>query len=1053
MRISHFAVKHPAVIGMLLIVLVAFGIFSFTGLNVEFMNDISLPTVEVVAVYPGAGAQDVEQDVTNILEQNFVTLPDFKSIESTSANSYSWVTITFRDGVDPYDMLPEIRNRIRQLSDDLPDTLQGEPVALVGGATMLPIFMFSVSGGSDSGRLTKYIEETMLPRITRIPGVADASLSGGRHLETRVTLRTSDLEARGIPATQVYQALQYANTRIPVGTSAWHGNQADIRYDGSITAISELARLPVGAAGDGTIVRLEDVADVALLYEDQSYMVDADGEPRMVVSVTKRSDGNTMDIIRQIKQVLADTERETHGAVTFDILSDDSRSVTASLLTVVRSGLLGLLMAIVVIFLFLNDPRATLTIAISIPLSILFSFIGMRLAGVTINLLSLSGLVTALGMVVDGSIVMLEQVMRVHRMNKGDPETSIMEGADQVGSSILASTTTTVTVFIPLAMLTGIIGSILHDVSLALILSLTASLLVALIVVPFILRSVLRIPHLRERRTTSFHRGVAALELKYRNALDWSLSAGKFIILVSVAALAIVLSISGTLGITFIPSTDTGEFYIDMEFPTGYSVEQTREKALAAQRLVRETVDEIDTLVLFSGQGSGYGMTEPNQAYMKVVLVPRKERDRTVHEIIIEVQRLLSTSIPEVKVNTTNGGLDKLVGYAASGGGYGLKLVGDDLDLLYETAERVHAHLADDPDVISASIDTSFNNNTLVIDMSQQLMASVGVNSAEAGLTSSILFRGVDVGRMITDDGQRYTIRLQSDLTGSPITSDTLAKVTVPTASGGQVSFASLADMRPERNVSQINHSERSKTITVSATLVSENTSGVTQRMNAYLAENPLPPGVQSVSGGLVELIGDSASPMVTALAIAIFLVYTVMVLQFERFRQPLIVMVSIPFCLIGVVLGLLAFGSSLSLISFMAIVSLGGIVVNNGIILIDSINRLRGKDGKRETSGLTEDRISHLRSCVTEGSASRLRPIMMTTLTTMFGVVPMAVATGEGSALYAPLGQAIAGGLFSSTLITLFLIPVLYYMTERRILLRKAKKSAENGDVSEERS
>jgi hydrophobic/amphiphilic exporter-1 (mainly G- bacteria), HAE1 family len=1040
MKISHFAVRHPVIIGMLLIVLVVFGIYSFAGMNVEFMADISLPTVEVLAVYPGAGAKDVEEDITNILERDFVTLPNFKNIDSVSSNSLSWITITFQDDVDPYDMLPEIRNRIRQLINVLPDSMQGEPIAIVGGATMLPIVVFSVEGGADIGRLSRYVEETLIPRITRISGVAEASVMGDKDAQVTITLRIDDLLARNIAVAQVHQILTYANMRIPVGTATWYGRIADVRYDGAFSSLSEIGDLPIGSAEEGRIIRLSEVADIQLAYPEPSYFVDSDGKSLMVVTVTKRSDGNTLDIARQIKQVLADSTSQTGNAISYNILSDDSQSVTRSLFTVTRSGLMGVVMAILVILLFLNNSRATLIIGLSIPLSILFTFIGMRVAGVTINLMSLSGLVIALGMVVDGSIVMLEQAFRLHSGQRKSAREAILLSADQVGSSIFASATTTIAVFIPISMLSGIIGSILRDVSLTLIFALTASLLVALVVVPFLLKILLKDDHDRKVNVSRFNRGVAALEKSYRRALTWSLASRKFILIVSLSVLVVTAFVAGALGITFIPSTDTSDFYVDLEFPKGYSIEQTRIKTLTAENLIREAIPEIQSLVMYSGRNSGYGFSAINQAYARIVLIPTRERERSVHSIILVLQEILSGSLPDTRVKVTNGGFDKMVGFVSGGGGYGLTLTGEDMELLYSTATRIRDTLALDPDVVTTEIDASYDTQTLVLDMIHSYMSSVGVNSAEAGLTTSILFQGVDAGRFSGEDGGRYDIRLESNITDTPLTVDTLAKIQIPSLSGEVISFAAFADIKTEKSISQINHSERAKTITVSGTLVSEDTSNVVKRMNQYIAENPLPTGIQSKSGGILELISGAIVPMLTALVIALFLVYTVMVIQFERFRQPLIVMASVPFCLIGVVLGLLIFGSTVSMISVMAVIALGGMVVNNGIILIDSINLLRKTKTIRETTTLN-DELTFLKNCITDGGASRLRPILMTTLTTMLGVVPMAIARGEGAEMYAPLGQAIAGGLLTSTLITLFIIPVLYYITEKRVIRRRAAR------------
>jgi len=1070
-KVSHFAVRHPVVIGMLLIVLVAFGVLSVVGMNMEFMTDISMPSVEVITVYPGAGASDVEQDITTILEDNFVTLPNFKNIDSLSANSVSWITITFQDGVDAYDQLNEVRNRISQVRDDLPDGIQGDPTALVGGVEMLPIFTFSISGGADTAKLTEYVEDTLRPRITRIPGIADVSVYGGKDLRVNVKLRIEDLTSKGISVTSVYQILNYGNVQLPVGTADYQGRTIDVRYEGGFSSLDDIRNLPVGTGDDDVVIRLSDVADVTLSYPDPDIYVDSDGKEMVIVDITKRSDGNTVKIVKQLKEILVQSETETGGAVTYHVISDDSRTVSASLMTVVESGISGIIMAVLVIFLFLNDVRATLIIGLSIPISILFTFIGMRVAGLSINLMSLSGMVVALGMVVDGSIVMLEQVYRYYGRKDYTLDRAIFRGADEVGTSIFASTTTTVVVFIPIAMLSGLVGMILEDVSITLMLALISSFLAAVVVVPFLMKMVLRPEGPSIRRKTLFNRGVDALEGWYRRALGWSMASWKFILLVAVCVLIITVFTMSALGIAFIPSTDNGDFYVDLEMPNGYSLQQTREKAAMAERLVRSQVPEIQSAVFITGQSqkSLLGSASPHSAYGKIVLVPVKERKRDIHDIILELQESLSAAIPDATVEVTNGGFDKLVGYATGGGGYGLTLVSEDLDLLYETAIKIEDELKTDPSVMTTYIDTSFDTNTLVIDMSHEYMNSLGITSYEAGVTTAVLFQGVDAGRFTNKaDGKRYDIRLSSDITDKPVTMESISDIRVVSLSGTPVSFANLSNVDVQQSISRINHSDRAKTITVSANLVSEDTSTVSNHMEAWLAKNPLPAGVSSKAGGIMELIGDSIPPMMTALAIALFMVYVVMVLQFERFRQPLLIMATVPFCIIGVVLGLLAFGSTMSLVALLGVISLGGVVVNNGIILIDYVNLLRDQrrakrlaDSRGESLVADEEQgfvvekalslglegeTELLRTCVADGSSSRIRPIFMTTLTTMLGVVPMAVATGEGAEIYAPLGQAIAGGLLTSTLITLFLIPVLYFITERRRIVKFYRRAGRSG-------
>ena len=1036
MNIAKFPVKHPVVIGMILIVLVTFGVISLSNMNIAFMSDISMPEVMVLTIYPGAGAEDVEQDITNVLENDFVTLPNFKSISSTSSNSVSFITISFQDGIDANQQLAEVRHRITQKMDELPDGISGTPNAFVAGVSMLPVITFSVQGGKDLGRITEYINETLKPQITSIPGVSEVTVSGGKELRVNIKLRMKDLTAKGIPVAQVYQIVNYGNVTLPVGNAEYESKTIDVRFSGGFTSIEDIKNLPVGSGDKNVIIRLKDVADVELIYPKEDLIV-SDGEQNIVVvDVTKRSDGNVMTIVKEVKKVLEESEKNSGNAIQYQIISDDSRTISASLSTVITSGISGVIMAIIVLILFLNDFRSTLIIGISIPLSILFTFIGMKLLGITINLMSLSGIVVALGMVVDGSIVMIEQVYRYYSAKKSDGtqlysvDNSIFKGSEEVATSIFASTTTTVVVFFPIASLSGIVGKILKDVSVTIILALIASVLVALIVVPFLMKQLLNPKGTKEKKETLFNKGISKLEKFYKKILSWVLENGKFVLVIAISLLIISFLLVGALGISFIPSTDNSDFYVYMEFPIGQSLEETELRIKQSQKLITASVPEIKTAVYYSGNsGDMAAGNSPNAGYAHILLVPVAERNRRIHTIIMEVQDLLSSSIPDAKVKVSNGGFDKLVGYVSGGGGYGLTLVSEDMNLLLSEAKRIEDFLKLDSDVVTTNVDTSFDNTTLVMDMSHEYMSSLGITSYEAGITTAILFSGMETGRFTDKNGNRYSIQLESDIIDKPITKDTIANINIKSMSGKNISFDSISNTQVQQSISQINHTDRAKTVTISASLISEDTSGVSARVNEYLSSHPLKEGVKSKTGGIMELLGDAIPPMISALLIACFLVYTVMVLQFEKFRQPLLVMGTIPFCVIGVVLGLLIFGSTLSLISLMGVIALAGVVVNNGIILIDYINLLRkrnSEEGKLET-------IDSLKQTIITGSSSRVRPILMTTLTTMLGVIPMAIANGEGAEIYAPLGQAISGGLLTSTIITLFIIPVLYFLTEKK--------------------
>ncbi len=1041
MKVSKQAIRHPVIIGMLLIVLIVFGFYGLTGQNIEFMSDINMPSIIVLSLYPGAGAEDVEKEVTNILEDEFVTLPNYKSMDSVSSNSMSMITIYYQDGSDPYDQLDEVRYRITSLLSDLPKNLEGDPLALVGGASMLPILTFSIAGGKDIGRVTSYVQDELIPAISQIQGVAELTVHGQKELEAFVQLRLSDLSARKISVTQVVTLIGYANSRLPLGTAEYQGKTLDLRYGGEFSSLEDLKSVAVGYTETGTPIRLEDVATVTLRYPDPAYSVESDRASLLVANVTKRSDGNIVKINKAIKALLEEEEEKSGGALTFSIIGDDSRTTIASLNTVIRSGLMGIIMAILVIVLFLGDTRSTLIIGFSIPLSLLFAFIGMAAMGITINLMSLSGLVSSLGMVVDGSIVMLEQIYRYYRIGDLTVTQSIDRASDEVGSPILASTLTTVVVFIPISMLSGIIGSIFKDIALTLILALAGSFLVAIIFVPFFAKQLLR-PVPPQVKTRRFNRMMDSVERKYKRALDWSLSNSAFILVICISILVLSAFTITKLGSTFLPSTDNSDFYVHMEFPQGYSVQESRERSALVEGLIRSEVPEMQDVITYSGMGDTFlGGNSPNMAYSRVVLVPVAQRKRSVHQIMLSLQGRIADEVPDATIRLENGGFDKLLGLVTGGGGYGITLVSEDLSLLFMEAQRIQNHLQQDPAVVSTRVDTSFDASQLVLEMDRDSLNRLGINSYEAALTSRILVEGMDVATFTDTRGERYSIRIGSDATEKGFTEDTLNAIQLYSMGGTSIPLASVAKLEMRSTLSEINHTDRAKTITIGASLVDEDTSLVLQRMNEYLDSNPLAEGVSSLSGGVIQLIEESIPPVVSALLIAWFLVYTVMVIQFERFRQPAIIIVSIPFCIIGVVLGLLGFGSTISIVSLLGVIALGGIVVNNGIILIDYVNLLRRQkqEGEERSGKESEDSLV---KAITEGSASRIRPIFMTTITTMLGVVPMAFATGEGAEIYAPLGQAIAGGLFTSTLITLFIIPVLYYRSERSVLRKKAERS-----------
>jgi len=1062
MRVSRYAVKHPVVIGIILIALIAFGIFCFVNLSLEFVPDMSLPEVQIFTVYPGASAELVAKEVTSVLEDELIILPNISDIKSESYNSFSWITISYQNGIDAYDQMTELRFKIDEIASKLPESAE-KPYTLIGGSSMLPIVQFVVIGGEDTTRITNYINDTLKPKLTKIAGVTSVYLSGDLQETVNIKLRMDDVLSKNVSVLQIYQALQYSNYSVPLGTNVYQEHLIETKFDGSIESLDKLASLPIGVGSDNIPVKLSDVADVTYSVSDPDNYVIIDGNNQIMVSVVKRSEANTSKIVKEVKKVLEDLNKDTNGALTYKIVFDQSNTINKSLKNVLQSGIVGLVVAIAIVLLFLNNPWTTLIIGSSIPLSFLFSFIAMKVTGQTINLITMSAMVVSLGMVVDASIVMLEEIAKHIGKKELQTDDAIIKGANEVGPSIVASALTTMIVFVPMYFLSGIMGMIIKSFALVIILCIFASLLVSIIFVPFLIKTIMGKHRITPNKTKFMH-FIDWTESRYRSGLSWSLKHPLYSLFVPILLLALSAMMVLSLGFSFIPTADEGDFYVNLKFPQGYTLEENKEKSLEAAAIIESIVPEKDGITTFVGQRDTIGVDFASQTDNSYILVTLKSGNRRkVQTIINEVQHELSAKMPDCSPTVTNGGYDRLINYISGGGGYKMVLVGNNLMDLYEQALKIQKVIEEDPSVKTTNINVDFGSQLLSLEINQDSINSLGITTYEAGMISAILFNGVDVGRMTPSEEKRSSIHLSSDINKNQINTQTLGRLPITTLSGKVVSLSDLGDFEISSTVSSVSHYNRSLSVSISATLISEDASGVNKRVNDYLENNPLPEGIDQIASGIVGLIKDSIKTLIIALVISVFLVYIIMVIQFEKFHQPIIIMISIPFCMIGVIVSLILFKSNLTLMSVTGIITLAGTVVNSAIILVDWINQTRNRKRAAIILKVEESLIDHpegayksadyadktldydtektiLFESIIHGGASRLRPILITTLTTIIGVIPMAFARSEGSELYASIGQAIAGGLFTSTLITLFVIPVVYYLSESRILRRNLK-------------
>ncbi|HRU28002.1 MAG TPA: efflux RND transporter permease subunit, partial [Treponema sp.] len=789
MILSDFSVKHPAIIVILLAGLLVFALLALGALNTEMIPPVTMPKAIIITRLPGAGAREMERDVTRIIENQMATLPGLSELSSSSYASYSSVTLSFNASVNVREKLPQIRELLNGILDDLPENIDGAPVIYIMEAgSFLPIFSVRIDSSMDLEQLTTYLEDRLEPSLARIEGVSKINIVGGLHKEARITLRLNDLASRKLSALQIYQALQYNNRNIPAGNAQFQDRELSFTAAGALESLGDLENLTVGYA-DRSPIYLKDVATIELVQERQDFRIRSAGKNYIMVDILKRDEGNTIKIVQDAKKVLDEIERETNGTVQYKVISDQSETTQRSLETVISAALSGLILTILVILLVLHNFRATLIISLSIPLSILFAILGLYATGRSLNLLSLSGMTVAIGMIVDNSIVVLETTYRKFKQS-GDRKEAARRGADELGAAVLASTITSICVFAPLLFLKGIIGIIMNDLSLAIVFALAASALVAVVVVPWLSSLILadedtlRRPALLTSIEHAIDRALLRLETFYRKLLAWVLNHKLYTLVLSLSLLAGSVFFITALKISFLPPTDTGEIEVYIQTPLGYSLDRTSAKVDELDERVRALVPELEAAVYYVGSSSAITVSgSPNVAYGRLRLVPSDQRKRTVQELIPLLQKALSESIPDVDVTVLNGGFDALLALGTGGQGFQMEIYGPDLEDVTRTAAMVQTILDRDPDVFKTELSVRSDAEQLYMDLSQLYMGSLGVTPYEAGITSRILFSGMKSGKLRL--GSRdYSLRLTSDAADKPINQDLLNQITVKTQDG-----------------------------------------------------------------------------------------------------------------------------------------------------------------------------------------------------------------------------------------------------------------------------
>jgi len=1013
-KLANLSVDRPLAISMVLVALVLLGLFSLPRLAVDLYPEMELPFVAIVTSYEGAAPAEVEKLVTKPVESAVATVSNVSEIHSVSQNGSSLVLILFKWGTDVDDAVNDLREKVDQMKGMLPDGAQ-TPRTMKADPNSQPIISFAVTGG-DVVKLKKIAEDTIRPRLERIEGVASVNVNGGREREIKVMLDKAKLDAYYLGVNQVIQGLAGDNISGTAGTVEKGASEMSLRVIGEYSSLEDLRNVRISLP-TGTTVALRDLAVIEDSFQKETQHAFVDGEPSLGLDIMKASDGNTVQVARQVHQEVEQLNKVLPAGAKIEVIIDQSKFINQSINNVIHHGMLGAFFAIAILYLFLRSVRSTLVVALVIPIAIIATFTMMYFGNQTINLLSLGGLVLGLGSLVDFSVVVLESIYRYRENGYGIIESAKL-GSAEVGNAVMASAASQVVVFLPIVFVQGLAGILFGPLALTVSFSHIAALFAALTLVPMLASKLLRnVPPPLEIKASVktknpvliFGQFINILNERYSKLLKWSLSNRKKVVGFTMVLLVASIALTPLIGTEFIPGMDQGEVTVNLEMPAGTKLAETTQVAGDLEHLIKHEIDEVEHVFTTVGTGAMamLGLGSGDTATIQVKLKPLAEREITTQEAV-EKLRLAMSGVP---------GADITVAAADSSGGMTASPVeitirGDDLQVLEELGDTVATIVADVEGTrnVTNSLTEASSEIQLVVD--REKAARYGLTAGQVLSAVRLSYDGSVVSRMRTGDDE-VNIRL---LTSGNFekTPDTLSGMMMVTPTGALVPVGAVASIETREVPQVINRTGQNRQVSITADVAGRDTGSVNRDIQTRLVGLTLPEGYLLETGGQAQDMAESFGSLGTALILSVILVFMVMVALFESLFQPFIIMFSLPPTFIGVIMGLLVTGHRLSVTALIGAIMLVGIVVNNAIVLVDYINTLRKRGYERDQA-------------ILEAGPVRLRPIIMTALTTVLALLPMAFGGGEGAEAQAPMAVVVAFGLTLSTLITLVFVPVVY--------------------------
>jgi HAE1 family hydrophobic/amphiphilic exporter-1 len=1049
MSIPRFAIQRPIMMSMISAIVILIGVISLTRLPVDLLPDVAQPTVSVSVNYAGVGPLEMEELVTRPLEQQLSAVAGLEQLSSTSSEGSSQVRMSFVWGTDLTEAMDDMRTRLDRVRGRLP--IDADPPQIrKADPNAMPIMGMAIEsthGDYDRVALRELAENTLSPRLQRVAGVAAVTVSGGLRRQIHVELSKAKIAALDLSVDRVVNVLRTENQNIPIGQIYRGDSSFLLRSKGQFQNLDQIRELVV-LTKNGVPVYLKDIADLRDTTEDALSVLRINGKPGVRMQVTKQSGTNTVEIAQGVRAEIERINSEVPG-IKVTLLDDSAKFIERSINGVKEHVMLGSVLVILVIFLFLRNFRSTLIVCTSIPISVIGTFALLYFSGLTLNTLTFGGLALGVGMIVDAAIVVLENAFRHMEEHGKDRVTASIDGSEEVWSAILASILTHIAVFVPLLFLSGVSSIMFRQLSVVVVFSLLMSLFVAVTLVPVLCSKLLVLPPpASERRGiggwlyTLSERFLNGMDEGYRRMIHLALNNRAIVVGAAVASVVAAALIFPTIPSEFSTQADEGQVQLSAELPRGIRVERTDEILTRLESMLPSLVPEATSFIASAGSGGGPGGPGGggggNRGSIQMILTPKDERKRSSDQIAQDLRRQFQgeMAMPGVIIRANaSGGNNQLNQFLSGGqnnggGRLSLEIRGEDIPTARALAQRAKDLMADTAGLADSRLGQDEARPELALRIDRAKAALLGITATTIANTIRTNVSGTQAA-LFREGGNEYPIivRLREDERQQVSDID---DVMVTTAGGTVMPVKNLMTVAAEDGPVQIQRKNNERLTTVSAD-PEVTLSEALDAVKARLPELSVPKGFSVGFGAEVEQQAKAFNQLRQVLILALLLVYAVMASQYESLRDPFIIMFSVPTAAIGVVLALKLTGTSFNMQAYIGIIMLAGIVVSNGILLVDYTNVLRRRDGLP------------LREAVELAGRTRLRPILMTSIATALGLVPMSLGIGEGSELQVPLARVVIGGLTTSLLITLVLVPTVYTIFEEGIPgLRRKPKTVE---------